>query len=202
LASQILALHLNVEYSCAGIFSILGFPTAGDCYGDALVPEDCANGLFSGLTIYEFLALADSTVAGLNTGFTPSEVNYTATCLNEIGSDCDPYAPTGASFDGGDVINSARPDAGQIPTEFSLAQNYPNPLNATTEFEFGIPTGAHVTLDIFNIMGQKVTRLVDGYHEPGMYNVNWDSNSVSSGVYFYRIEAGEYIEMRKMLLLK
>jgi hypothetical protein len=201
LASQILALRLNVEYSCAGIFTILGFPTAGDCYGDALVPESCANGLFSGLTIYEFLALADSTVAGLNTGFTPSEVNYTATCLNEYESDCDPYAPTGASFEG-DVIKSAKPTVGQIPTEFSLAQNYPNPFNARTEFQFGIPTGSHVTLDIFNIMGQKVTRLVDGYHEPGMYNVEWDGNSVSSGVLFYRIEAGEYIEMRKMLLLK
>ena len=71
-----------------------------------------------------------------------------------------------------------------------------------TDFEFGIPAGSHVTLDIFNIMGQKVTRLVDGYYEPGMYTVTWDGTNSASGVYFYRIEAGEYIEMRKMLLLK
>jgi hypothetical protein len=201
LASQILALRLNVEYSCAGIFSILGFPSAGDCYGNALVPESCANGLFNGMTVYEFLALADSTVAGLNTGFSPSDVNYTATCLNEFESDCDPYAPTSSSIEG-ETMKSARPTAGNIPTVFSLGQNYPNPFNPRTEFQFGIPTGSHVTLDIFNIMGQKVTRLVDGYHEPGMYNVSWDGTNSASGVYFYRIEAGDYIEMRKMLLLK
>ncbi|UCC79135.1 MAG: T9SS type A sorting domain-containing protein, partial [Candidatus Zixiibacteriota bacterium] len=202
LASQILGLRLNVEYSCAGIFSILGVPTAGECLGDILVPESCANGLFTGLTVYQFLAVADSVVAGLTvSGVTPSDVNYTATCLNELHSDCDPFPYTSSILDN-KANNSARPSTSQIPTVFSLGQNYPNPFNPITEFEFGIPTATHVTLDVFNIMGQKVTRLVDGYHEPGMYNVIWNGTNASSGVYFYRIEAGDYIETRKMLLLK
>ncbi|UCE67504.1 MAG: T9SS type A sorting domain-containing protein, partial [Candidatus Zixiibacteriota bacterium] len=203
LASQILALRLNVEYSCAGIFTILGFPSAGDCYGDALVPESCANGLFNGYTIYEFLALADSVVAGINTDYTSSQVNYAATCLNQFESDCDPYAPATASIESNNTSGSARPSTGgEIPTVFSLGQNYPNPFNPITEFEFGIPVASHVTLEIFNIMGQKVTTLVNDYHKPGMYNVIWNGSNAASGIYFYRIEAGDYIETRKMLLLK
>jgi hypothetical protein len=203
LASQILALKLNVAYSCAGVFSsILGVPSAGDCYGDALVPESCANGLFSGYTVDEFLAVADSVVAGLSVpGITPSDVNYTATCLNEFADDCDPFAAP-SSFNGGKESGAARLSIGQIPTEFSLDQNYPNPFNPVTEFSFGIPVASHVTLKIYNITGQEVTTLVDGYHEPGMYTVQWNGTNSASGVYFYRIEAKDFTETRKMLLLK
>jgi hypothetical protein len=89
-----------------------------------------------------------------------------------------------------------------IPDSYILNHNYPNPFNAVTELRFGIPVASHVTLDIFNVMGQKVTTLVDGQHEPGMYTVVWNGSSAASGVYFYRMAAGDYIEMRKMLLLK
>jgi hypothetical protein len=181
LASQILGLRLNVEYSCAGVFTILGVPTAGECFGDLTIPTSCANGMFDGLTVNEFLAIADSVVAGLSvSGVTPSDVNYTASCLNELHSDCDPFPWLSFAPDGGDV-NLARPSSEQIPTVFSLDQNHPNPFNPITDISFGLPVDSYVRLDIYNIRGRTYA---------------------ASGVYLYKIQAGEYIETRKMLLLK
>jgi hypothetical protein len=91
---------------------------------------------------------------------------------------------------------------GSIPGSFILNHNYPNPFNAATEIGFGLPVASHVTLEIFNILGQKVTTLVDGNYEPGTHTVVWNGSDATSGVYLYRIEAGNYIEMRKMLLIK
>lgn len=201
LASQILGLRLNVEYSCAGIFSILGVPDAGDCYGDVLV-SSCGFGLFDDLTVYEFLALADSVVAGLEvSGVTPSQVNNTATCLNQLHDDCDPF-PYQAILPGGGEVNLARPSAEEIPTVFSLGQNHPNPFNPITEISFGLPVDSHVRLDIYNIRGQRVVTLIDGHYQAGMHTVMWDGTSAASGVYLYKIQADDFIETKKMLLLK
>jgi hypothetical protein len=89
---------------------------------------------------------------------------------------------------------------------FELA-NYPNPFNPTTEISFNLPVMTNVRLDVYNIMGQKVTTLVDGPMQPGPHSVTWNGmsdsgESVASGMYFYRLEAGNYSESRKMLLLK
>jgi hypothetical protein len=202
LASQILALRLNVEYSCAGVFT-LGFPTAGDCLGDAQVPSECSNGLFDGLTVYEFLAVADSVVGGLSVaGVTPSDVNYTATCLNESGSECDPFAIHYFDSDGEAGINLAKPSSDQIPTVFSLGQNQPNPFNPVTEIQFGLPVDSHVRLVIYSVTGQKVVTLVDEHRQAGMYNVTWNGSTAASGIYFYRLEAGDFVETKKMMLIK
>jgi hypothetical protein len=202
LASQVLALRLNVEYSCAGVLT-LGFPTAGNCLGDAEVPSGCSNGLFDGLTVNEFLAVADSVVGGLNVaGVTPSDVNYTATCLNELGADCDPYAIYFFDSDGGADVNLAKPSSDQIPTVFSLDQNQPNPFNPVTEISFGLPVDSHVRLVIYNVTGQKVTTLVDENRQAGMHTVIWNGSTAASGIYFYRLEAGSFVETRKMMLIK
>lgn len=93
------------------------------------------------------------------------------------------------------------------PTEFSLSQNYPNPFNPQTYIEFGLSKAAHVKIDIFNIVGQRVRTLVDEEMESGNYVADWDGkdeqgNSVSSGIYFYRMKADDFSDMRKMLLVK
>ena len=93
------------------------------------------------------------------------------------------------------------------PSEFSLSQNYPNPFNPSTNIEFGLSKAAHVKLDIFNIVGQKVRTLVDEEMKAGKYVVDWDGkdeqgNSVSSGIYFYRMKAEDFSDMKKMLLVK
>ena len=94
-----------------------------------------------------------------------------------------------------------------LPEGFELSQNYPNPFNPETTIGFTIPKSEHVTLDIFNINGQKVRTLVDEVKPAGQYSVRWNATSnsgerVASGVYLYRLTAGEYSTSRKMTLLK
>ncbi len=93
------------------------------------------------------------------------------------------------------------------PTEFALSQNYPNPFNPDTYIEFGLSKAAHVKIDIFNIVGQRVRTLVDEEMKSGRYVADWDGkdeqgHSVSSGIYFYRMQADDFSDMKKMLLVK
>jgi len=92
-------------------------------------------------------------------------------------------------------------------SQYPLAQNYPNPFNPETDISYNLPQGCHVKLSVFNIMGQKVRTLVDEYQTAGHKTVQWDGRDhigeeVASGVYFYRLQAGEYSQVRKMLMLK
>ncbi len=89
-----------------------------------------------------------------------------------------------------------------LPTDFSLLQNRPNPFNPVTTIEFSLPEAAYVRLEVFNITGQRVSTLVDGMREAGTYSVSWDGAKVSSGIYFYKIQAGQMTETKKMILMK
>lgn len=97
-----------------------------------------------------------------------------------------------------------------IPKEYRLFQNYPNPFNPTTDIRYQIPddrSPAHTTLKIFNLLGQEVRTLVDEVKDAGYYSVTWDGrdnlgNDVPSGVYFYRLTAGDFMKTRKMILTK
>jgi hypothetical protein len=100
------------------------------------------------------------------------------------------------------VVNSIKPDQSILPEKFALHQNHPNPFNPATEISFDLPVAKHVLINIYNITGQKVTTLADGYFEAGSHSVTWDGTRNASGVYFYRIQAGEFTETRKMTLLK
>jgi len=93
------------------------------------------------------------------------------------------------------------------PRDWTLSQNTPNPFNPSTSIRFSLPRGAQVTLDVHNILGQRVRQLHSGFLESGEYAVEWDGRddqdrTVSTGVYFYTLHAGDVIETRKMLLLK
>ncbi len=93
------------------------------------------------------------------------------------------------------------------PKEFSLSQNYPNPFNPICEIAYVLPTDCQVTLSIYNILGQKVRVLLDEYQSAGDKSVKWDGKDdqgqeVTSGVYFYRIQAGDFVQSRKMVLMK
>ncbi len=94
-----------------------------------------------------------------------------------------------------------KPDAN--PKSFELAQNYPNPFNPSTAINFTLPHVSFITLDVFNILGEKVVTLVNTMEQPGSYSVKFDGSRLASGVYFYRLTAnGEKIQVRKMILLK
>jgi len=90
----------------------------------------------------------------------------------------------------------------RIPETFALEQNYPNPFNPVTQISFALPEETDVTLEIYNILGQKVATLAQGTYEAGYHNVTWDASDAASGVYFYRLVTKEYIDSKKMLLLK
>ncbi len=90
----------------------------------------------------------------------------------------------------------------ELPATYSLGQNYPNPFNPTTTLEYRLPQTSQVALEIYNLAGQLVERLVDRQQEPGYYTITWDAGRYSSGVYFYRIRAGEFQQVKKMLLVK
>ena len=89
-----------------------------------------------------------------------------------------------------------------IPTEFSLSQNYPNPFNPSTNVEFGISDLGFVTLKVFDVTGKVVATLVNEELSPGRYEVKFDGSNFSSGVYFYKITAGTFSEVKRMFLIK
>jgi len=90
----------------------------------------------------------------------------------------------------------------EVPESFELKQNYPNPFNPETEIVFDLPKGCQVKLEIFNITGQRVAVLANRYFDAGSYSVIWNAVGQTSGVYFYRIATDNYIESKKMILLK
>jgi hypothetical protein len=89
-----------------------------------------------------------------------------------------------------------------IPREFRLEQNFPNPFNPSTTIRYGLPVRSQVTVAVFNTLGQQVAVLQNGEQEAGYHEVQFDGRSLSSGVYFYRIHAGGFVQTHKMLLVK
>jgi len=89
-----------------------------------------------------------------------------------------------------------------MPNVFSLKQNYPNPFNASTTISYSLPEGSNVNIDIFDIMGRKIETLVTGHQSAGEHSIVWNASNVSSGVYLYRITAGDYSETKMCNLLK
>jgi hypothetical protein len=89
-----------------------------------------------------------------------------------------------------------------LPTEFRLVQNYPNPFNPTTRIEYAIPKTAHVSLKVFDLLGREVATLVNENLQPGSYETTFDGKDLSSGVYLYRLQAGGFVETKKLLLVR
>jgi flagellar hook assembly protein FlgD len=116
------------------------------------------------------------------------------------------------SFSTDAVLNEAAQSVGAvevaaIPATFALDQNYPNPFNPSTTVRYQIPNDANVALDIYNLQGQKIRTLVSKEQKAGYYSVVWDGRNeagqtVSSGLYLYRVQAGSFVATHKMLMIK
>ncbi len=89
-----------------------------------------------------------------------------------------------------------------IPATFDLLQNFPNPFNPRTTIRYSVPRQSHVTIVIFNVLGQKIATLLDGVVSPGKHTITWDAASISSGAYFCRMNAPGFSETTKLMLLK
>ena len=90
-----------------------------------------------------------------------------------------------------------------IPNRITLEQNYPNPFNAETVISYQLTVNSEIELSIFNVLGQKVTTLVNHRQETGSYRVTWDASDFPSGLYFYKLETNKrFIQTKKLILLK
>jgi len=102
----------------------------------------------------------------------------------------------------GGVITSVENEETNIVNEYKLFQNYPNPFNPSTQISFSLPEAVNVQLTIYNILGQQVATLMNEPKNIGYHEVNLDASNMSSGVYIYKLEAGEKVFTNRMILLK
>ena len=89
-----------------------------------------------------------------------------------------------------------------MPKEFALMQNYPNPFNPSTKISWQSPVSGWQTIKIYNVLGKEIAALVDEYREAGNYDVEFNASNLSSGVYYYQLKSGSFIQTRKMTLVK
>jgi hypothetical protein len=111
-------------------------------------------------------------------------------------------AGTSLKYQENQVLIAIAKSAIEIPKEFSLCQNYPNPFNPTTTLEFGIPVDTKVKIEVYNILGQLISVLIEEVRKAGYYKVNFGTQKLPSGVYFYRMTAGSFVQTKKMQLIK
>jgi hypothetical protein len=122
------------------------------------------------------------------------------------------YVTGSASFSGSGLVYytlrysldpiSLTPISNKVPLNFSLSQNYPNPFNPATTIKFDIAKTSLVKLSVFDITGREIEVLANQRLNQGSYSVNWNASKVSSGVYFYRLTAGDFVQTKKMMLVK
>jgi hypothetical protein len=86
--------------------------------------------------------------------------------------------------------------------QFTLEQNYPNPFNPKTVISYQLPVSGNVTLKVYDLLGREVATLVDEYRVAGRYEIEFNASELSSGIYFYKLQAGKYAETKKMILLR
>lgn len=100
------------------------------------------------------------------------------------------------------AIATAVGEESMVPVTYSLDQNFPNPFNPTTVIRYSLPAVSQVRLAVFDMLGRQVSELVNEKKEAGSYEVKFDATGLASGVYFYRIEAGTFVQTRKLLVLR
>ena len=91
---------------------------------------------------------------------------------------------------------------GEIPDKFDLLQNYPNPFNPSTKIRYSLPEVSSATIKVYDMLGNEVATLVNKEQPAGNYEVDFNASELSSGIYFYKLQAGNFIEMKKMTLIR
>jgi hypothetical protein len=210
---QLLALRMNVAYSCAGVFDDLEMIPGGvGCYAEYMIGADCGKGKFDGLTVAQFQAVADQAVGGRLSALAPygasmGDVNTTADCLNNWYEGCTPPPPT-AIASTNPTMPVVRPETNVVvalPEKFDVSGSYPNPAGPSATIHFALPTDTKVSVEIFDVQGKKVVTLVDqqmpaGYHSAVWNGQDTNGKAVGSGVYFCRVQCCEGQEIMKKVI--
>ena len=101
-----------------------------------------------------------------------------------------------------DIVTTSIDNGQEIPSGFELSQNYPNPFNPSTTIRFALPAAQDVNITVYNILGQQVTTLANGFFSAGSHSLQFDASNLASGTYVYRLQTGNFVQTRKMLLIK
>jgi hypothetical protein len=100
------------------------------------------------------------------------------------------------------MVTSVVLSTSELPHKLQLLQNYPNPFNPSTTIGYALPQGSYVTLTVFNTLGQQVATLINETRGAGYHNVQFNGTGFASGVYFYRLRAGDYVVTKRLILLR
>jgi hypothetical protein len=224
LAGQLLALRLNVEYSCAGIFKKMNMTRADahllsparGCYGSFPIPSECSpGGHFTGMHVSDFQAVADSAIAGLLTmpladygDANFGHINTTATCLNELFNNCDMtvWYQVQAGTRGQTYYSEAGRD-GSGTKGISVRQKSLDLSDPVCEITYTLPEECNVRITVYDNLGQAIKVLIDEHQTVGNKAARWDGRdnrgrALANGIYLYRFEAGEFAQTKKLLLLR
>jgi hypothetical protein len=198
------------------VFNFIGHPGRGDIWTYAFVP---GVGRYGPIDLYRNLSIPPDSV-GMNNirqnvpGFAPAGdyvfAAYVGSYPNTIVDSSYFYfskegsaaGEIGDWSSGGLLMKAGDETAFNLPSHCGLSQNYPNPFNAVTTIDYQLPGDAEVKLEVYNTLGQKVATLVDERQEAGYRSVVWNASEISSGLYFYKLTAGEFTETRRMMLVK
>jgi hypothetical protein len=154
----------------------------------------------------EFITVQNSFVPGHGTTLEPQHYSYTDTTvtpgswqyrLKQIDLDGTVHYGTEVS-----VVVLTGVHESNLPLVFALHQNYPNPFNPSTRIEYDLASAASVTLKVYDVLGREVTTLVDGMENVGFKSVEFDASKLSSGIYFYRLQAGAFVETKRLTVLR
>jgi hypothetical protein len=162
-------------------------PDGGDFHLQSITNPDCGD-------------VADSPC--IDAGH-PDSLDTILDCLHGLGTsraDIGAYGGNGSGWLTG--VEEGGDDSPSIPRKFLLNQNHPNPFNATTIINYQLPVSDYVRLEVYNLLGQKVTTLIDSKKEAGYGSVIWDASDVCSGLYFYKLIAGGFTETKRMILVE
>jgi len=135
-----------------------------------------------------------------NFGGSPTNGTWTLSITDDAAGDSGTLKAWGLRLNG--TVTAIEPVNNNIPNKFSLYQNYPNPFNPISNIKFDIAKATNVKLVVFDILGREVATLVNEYTNPGQYEVQFDGANFASGTYFFRIEAGDFTDIKKMVLVK
>ena len=100
------------------------------------------------------------------------------------------------------LVTAVDDENGKLPSEYNLAQNFPNPFNPVTTIAYQLPKTDRVSIIVYDLLGSEVTTLVNSVQSAGIHNVSWNASNVASGIYFYRLRSGSFTQTRKLVVIK
>ena len=207
---------------CASALYDYGSANLTSDYNDLYYDDTNINNCLVRIAGTDYLTLADWQATGKDLHsyvemphFVEPYLHINDTIATYIESRGIPIAGINTDFDG-DPRNLTTPDIGAdeldgivgvedeetLPTEFALAQNYPNPFNPSTKIKYSVPQTSQLQIKVFDLLGNEIETLVNEEKPTGTYELNWNAANLPSGIYFYRLKAGDYINTKKMILIK